>query len=44
VSPQHLLVAILDEGNGVACRILVHRGVDLPDLLDAARTSLPPAS
>jgi len=43
VSPRDLLVAILDEGGGVACRILVRRDVDLPELLTALRPP-PPAS
>jgi hypothetical protein len=38
------VVAILDEGNGVACRILVRRHVDLPDLLATLRSSPPPAT
>ncbi len=42
VSPRDLLVAILDEGGGVACRILARRHVDLPELLAALQSS-PPA-
>jgi hypothetical protein len=41
VSPRDLLVAILDEGGGVACRILVRRDVDLPELLAALRSAPP---
>jgi Clp amino terminal domain, pathogenicity island component len=32
VPPEQLLVAILDEGEGVACQILARRGVDLAEL------------
>jgi Clp amino terminal domain, pathogenicity island component len=32
VAPEQLLVAILDEGEGVACQILARRGVDLAEL------------
>jgi hypothetical protein len=41
VSPRDLLVAILDEGGGVACRILVRRDVDLPNLPAALRSAPP---
>jgi ATP-dependent Clp protease ATP-binding subunit ClpA len=32
VTPEQLLIAILDEGQGVACEILTRRGIDLTDL------------
>ena len=41
VTPRDLLVAILDEGGGVACRILVRRHVDLTELVAALRSSPP---
>jgi Clp amino terminal domain, pathogenicity island component len=41
VTPRDLLVAILDEGGGVACRILVRRHVDLTELVAALRSSAP---
>jgi ATP-dependent Clp protease ATP-binding subunit ClpA len=41
VTTRDLLVAILNEGNGVACQILVRRHVDLPDLRAALRSSPP---
>jgi ATP-dependent Clp protease ATP-binding subunit ClpA len=37
VPPEQLLVAILDEGEGVACQILARRGVDLTELRTALR-------
>lgn len=42
VTPRHLLASILAEGRGVACRILVQRGIDLPELLAAVRSTPPP--
>ena len=39
VSPAGLLAAILDEGHGLACRILADRGVDLPGLRAAVRSA-----
>lgn len=41
-TPRDLPAAILDEGKGVACRILVRRGVDLPELRAAVRSTPPP--
>jgi hypothetical protein len=41
VTPRDLFVAILDEGGGVACRILVRRHVDLTELVSALRSSPP---
>ncbi|CAN5808662.1 hypothetical protein BH20ACT4_BH20ACT4_00340 [soil metagenome] len=32
VPPKHLMLAILEEGQGVACQILTRRGVDLTQL------------
>jgi Clp amino terminal domain, pathogenicity island component len=43
-TPHDLLAAILDEGKGVACRILVRRGVDLPELRAAVRSTPPPTA
>jgi ATP-dependent Clp protease ATP-binding subunit ClpA len=40
VTPSHLLLAILDEGKGVACQILARRRVDLPALASAVRATL----
>src|SRR5262245_13509184 len=42
VTPRDLLTAILDEGHGLACRILADRGVDLPGLGAAVRSAPPP--
>jgi ATP-dependent Clp protease ATP-binding subunit ClpA len=39
-TPLHLLVAMIEEGQGVACRILSQRGVDLPSLAASARPLL----
>jgi ATP-dependent Clp protease ATP-binding subunit ClpA len=39
-SPLHLLVATIDEGEGVACQILAGLGVDTPALASAARGEL----
>jgi Clp amino terminal domain, pathogenicity island component len=39
-SPLHLLLAVVGEGQGVACRILARRGVDLPSLAASARALL----
>jgi hypothetical protein len=42
VSPGGLLAAVLDEGDGLACRILADRGVDLPGLRAALRAAPAP--
>lgn len=39
-TPLHLLLAVLDEGEGVACQILARRGVDLPAFAAATRAEL----
>ena len=39
-TPLHLLLAVVEEGQGVAWRILVQRGVDLLALAGAARARL----
>lgn len=39
-TPLHLLLAVVEEGQGVACRILVQHGVDLLALAAAARARL----
>jgi len=36
-TPADLLVAVLDEGKGVACQILELRHVDVAELRDAVR-------
>jgi ATP-dependent Clp protease ATP-binding subunit ClpA len=39
-SPAHLLLGILDEGEGVACQVLARRNVDLNALATATRAQL----
>ncbi len=39
-TPTHLLVGILDEGEGVACQLLARRGVNLADLAAVVRAQL----
>ncbi len=40
VTPTHLLLGILVEGNGLACQILTGRGVQHDDLIAATQVSL----
>jgi ATP-dependent Clp protease ATP-binding subunit ClpA len=40
ITPTHLLLGVLIEGQGLACEILADAGIDLPDLITAAQASL----
>jgi ATP-dependent Clp protease ATP-binding subunit ClpA len=40
ITPTHLLLGLLVEGDGLACEILAGRGVCLQDLKDAAHSAL----
>jgi ATP-dependent Clp protease ATP-binding subunit ClpA len=39
-TPTHLLLAIVEEGNGVACQILERRGIKLAVVTTAAQAEL----